>query len=252
MSYKELRVKETKPKGLFISIEGLQKTGKTDFGLSLPDPLFVLNLNQGLEGVIEKHVKSGKEIYSLDLPIPLSKDLPGMPFTILSGAASETWRKAILTLQEVLKDPYIKGIFIDTGSELWDLLRIARLGKLAAVLPVQYTAVNAEFRQLTQLLCCSEKMIVMSHKVKPEYVNDQKTSNFERSGFGDIGFDVQVELKAERDMKIVGDDQFTVTIMDCRFNKDLKGQVLKGKDISFLNIAKLIYPDIEEEYWIKK
>ena len=45
MSLKDLRVTETKPKGVLMSIEGLQKSGKTDFGLSMPGSLFILNLN---------------------------------------------------------------------------------------------------------------------------------------------------------------------------------------------------------------
>jgi hypothetical protein len=249
LSLKDLRYTKTQPTGLFISVEGLQKCGKTEFGLSLPDPLYVLNLNHGLEGVIEKHVKKGRELYVESIQIPLTKELPGQAFTLLSTAATEQWRKAILSLQEALREPTIKSIFIDTGSELWDLLRIARLGKLTQVMPVQYAAVNAEFRQLNQLLLCSGKKVVMSHKVKPEYVNDQKTNRFERAGFGEVGFDVQVELRCERDVKKDGDDQFAVSFMDCRANKDLKGQSLRGKDATFLNIAKMIYPDTTDADW---
>lgn len=250
MSLKDLRFTETKPKGILLSVDGLQKSGKTEFGLSMPDPLFILNLNWGLTGVIEKHVKLGRELYVQDIQIPLSKDLPGQAFTLLSGAAAEQWRKAILVLQEALADPNIKSIFIDTGGELWDLLRIARLGKLAQVLPVQYTAVNAEFRQLLQILLVSGKNVVLSHKVKPEYVNDQKTNRFERAGFGDVGFDVQAELRADRDPKQTGADQFILTFGDCRANKDLRGQILRGAECTFLNAVTRIYPDTTEKDWV--
>jgi len=233
-----------------MSLEGLQKCGKTEFGLSMPGNLFILNLNWGLQGVIEKHILKGKAIYVQDIFIPFSKELPGQNITILSTAAAEQWRKAILVLQEAVKDSEINSIFIDTASELWELLRLARLGKLAQVLPIQYSAVNAEFRQLLQLLLTCGKNVVLSHKVKPEYVNDQKTNRFERAGFGDTGFDVQVELKADRDLKREGDDQFTVTFMDCRANKDLKGQSVFGKNATFLNVVKMIYPDTTDKDWL--
>jgi hypothetical protein len=244
-----LLVTETKPKGILISIDGLQKCGKTEFGLSLPDPLFILNLNLGLDGVIEKHVKAGRTLYAKDIQIPYTTSLPGQNFTILSQAASEKWKEAILTIQEAIREPSVKSIFIDTGSELWDLLRIARLGKLAQVLPVQYAAVNAEFRQLLQILLVCKKNVVLSHKVKPEYVNDQKTNRFERAGFGDVGFDVQVELRAERDSKRDGDDQFGATFVDCRANRNLKGTLLTGKDMNFLKVVSLIYPESTEKDW---
>jgi hypothetical protein len=214
----------------------------------MPGPIFILDLNLGLEGVIEKYA-TAKDLYVQTIQIPLSKDLPGQPWTILSTAAAEQWRKAILSLQEALKEETIRSIFLDTGSELWDLLRIARLGKLAQVLPVQYTQVNAEFRQLLQILLTSKKNVLMSHKMKPEYVNDQKTNRFERSGFGDVGFDVQVEVRADRDLKAVGDDQFTLTFGDCRANKELKGQVLTGADCNWLKMATTIYPDTTEKDW---
>lgn len=242
MSLKDLRVKDTKPKGILICTEGQQKTGKTEFGLSMPDGTFILNLNHGFEGVIEKHVKTGREYYMKSLQIPFS-NLPGQGFVILSTEAATVWKEAVLSVREAIADPDIKSIFIDTGSELWDLLRIARLGKLAQVIPIQYAAVNAEFRQLEQLLLCSGKYVVMSHKTKPEYVNDQKTNKFERAGFGDVGFDSQVELLFERDVKKTGDDQFSVTFLECRANKDLKGHVLIGKDVNFSMVMRLIYPE---------
>lgn len=249
MSLKDLRYTETKPRGLLFSVEGRPKCGKTEFGLSLPDPLFILNLNLSLVGVIEKHIKEGKEIYVQEIQIPLSKSLPGSSFSELSGAAADQWRRAISSLVEAIKEPSIKGLFIDTGSELWELLRIARLGKLAAVLPIQYAAVNAEFRQLLQVLLTSGKFVGLSHKRKPEYVNDQRTNRFERAGFGDIGFDVQVELLAERDLTLVGDDQYSMTFMDCRANPTLNGTVVRGKDCNFTNIARMIYPSTTAEDW---
>jgi hypothetical protein len=250
LNIKELKVVDIKPKGILMSVEGQQKCGKTELGLTMPGDLFILNLNWGLVGVYEKYVKAGKTLYVQDIKIPYTKDLPGSPFTILATAATEQWRKAILALMEAVKDPSISSIFIDTGSELWDLLRVARLGKLTQVMPIQYASVNAEFRQLLQILLTCGKNVLISHKVKPEYVNDQKTNRFERAGFGDIGFDVQVSLVADRDLKKDGDDQFSLMFADCRANKDLAGTVLRGTDCNFMNIVKLIYPETEDKNWL--
>lgn len=246
---KNLLYTKTKPKGILISTEGLQKCGKTRFALTMPSPVYILNLNFGLSGVIESFLEAGKEYYVEDIQVPLSKDLPGQAFTLQSTAAAEQWRKAVLSVQEALKDQDIKSIFIDTASELWELLRIARLGKLAQILPVQYMAVNAEFRQLLQILLCSGKNIILSHKVKPEYVNDQKTNRMERAGFGDTGFDVQLELKLERDLKREGEDQYGLTFLDCRARPTLNGSILRGKDCDFLKVMTTVYPNTTEADW---
>lgn len=249
MALKDLLYTDVKPKGILLSGEGHPKCGKTEFAFTMPDPIFVLNLNFGLAGVIEKWVAQGKKIYVKNVQVPMTKDLPGQNFTLLSGAATEKWKDAILTLQEAVKDESVPSIFIDMGTELWDLLRIARLGKLTQVLPVQYAAVNAEFRQLLQILLNSGKNVYISHKIKPEYVNDQKTNRFERAGFGDIGYDVQGELLMSRDPKKEGAEQFVITFGDCRPNMSLKGQTLAGPDCNFWNVVSRIYPDTKPEDW---
>lgn len=246
---KELLAKPELPKGTFISTEGPPKTGKTELGLSMPDPLFILDLNMGLEGPIDKHLISGREIYVKTVPIPMSKDLPGQPWGELKAPAVAAWKEAITTLQEAINDTEIKSIFIDMHSEAWDLLRIARLGKLAQVLPVQYAAVNAEFRQLNQWLLCSKKNVMVSHKVKPEYVNDVRTNRLERAGFNDIAFDAKVVVRTDRDPKAVGVDQFITTILDCRANREANGKLLRGTESTFAGIMKMVYPNVAEENW---
>jgi hypothetical protein len=87
------------------------------------------------------------------------------------------------------------------------------------------------------------------HKLKPEYKNDVKTNNFERSGFGDIGFDMEAVVRTARDYKKQGVSQFSCAIEECRANFEASGKSFVGADVSFANIAATVYPETRVEDW---
>lgn len=229
-----------------MSADGLPKTGKTRFICTLPAPLVIHNFNFGLKGVIDPFIAEGKEIYQEDYEIQLSK-LPGAAFTELGDAAKRAWDRFARSFTESLRQ--MRSVAVDMGGEAWDVLRLARLGKLTQVLPVQYTAVNAEFRQLIQEAVRSKANVVFLHKLKPEYKNDVKTNNFERAGFGDIGFDMELVLRTSRDYSKTGVDQFSAKIEECRANFNASGKEFRGGDVTFANIAVAVYPGTKVEDW---
>ncbi len=49
---------------------------------------------------------------------------------------------------KALESKEIKSIVIDTASEAWELVRLARFGKLTQVMPQHYGPVNTEFRDM--------------------------------------------------------------------------------------------------------
>lgn len=236
------------PARLIMSVDGLPKEGKTHFTLTAPDPIAIHDFNFGLEGVIERPEFAEKEIYRFEYQVPISARLPGSSFTSLVDPATKIWDEYVRNFRASLEK--MKTCIVDTGSEVWDLCRIARLGKLSQVPPVQYTAVNAEFRQLTQLALCQNRCnVIFTHKVKPEYKNDQKTGAMERAGFGDMEYDVQTVLKASRDYGKAGVEQFSVEVLSCRANLEASGKRFVGADCTFQKVATAIYPGTTEESW---
>ncbi|CAN5950562.1 unnamed protein product [Sphagnum jensenii] len=234
------------PKRMVITLDGLAKEGKSHFAMTAPAPIAVHNLDLGLEGVLEGF--TDKEIYEFLYRIPLSASLPGSEFTAMADAAQKVWREFALNFRDSLSK--MRTVVVDTASESWALLRLARLGKLTSVLPVQYTAVNAEFRQLSQLALSQNTCnVIYTHKVKDQYKDDKKTGLFERSGFGEIEYDVQTVLKTQRDYKKVGVEQFSIEIADCRANLAASGKRFVGDDCTFSKIATAIYPNTKEEDW---
>lgn len=240
------RVTSDPPKRLVISVDGLPKEGKTNFSLTAPGPIAIHNLDLGLEGVVEKFAE--KELYAFQYQIPLSVMLPGSEFSAMADGAQRVWKEYVLNFRDTLSK--MRTVVVDTGSEAWALVRLARLGKLTSVLPVQYTAVNSEFRQLSQLALSQNTCnVIFTHKVKDQYKDDKKTGLFERAGFGDIEYDVQTVLKATRDYGKVGIEQFAIEIAACRANLSATGKRFIGSDCTFSKVATAIYPTTTEEDW---
>lgn len=236
----------TPRKRLIVSVEGLPKCGKTNFSLTAPGPIAIHNWDGGLEGVAHKFADQ-KEIFSFDYRMPFSLALPGTPAgDSLANAAKKVWEEFVNNYRESLKQ--VKTVVVDTSSESWETIRLARLGKLANVMPHQYSSVNAEFRELLRLGTDHDANLILLHKVKKSYENDKPTGLYERAGFGDIGFVVQLVLKAYKDPKAEGLDQFRMKIAACRHNPLLEGMEFVGEDCNFAKVAGVV-TGTEEGEW---
>lgn len=235
-------------KSLVCSVDGPSKSGKTEFALSMPGPLCIHDFNCGTRGVIEPWILKGKEIYKFEYEVPLTGKLPGATIVDLPGAAQKVWTTFVEQFLASLS--IMRSVVIDLGSEAWELIRLARLGKLDKILAVNYGAVNIEFRQLTQKALRSGVNVAFLHKVRPKYVNDKPTAEMERAGFGDIGYDVEATLTTVRDSQKKGVDQFSIAIDECRNNLMANGLVFTGSDMTFAKVASAIFPTTKEEDWL--
>lgn len=232
-------------KRLILSVEALQKRGKTNFALTAPGPICVHNFDSGLEGVAHKF--ADKDLFSCEYRLPLSNRLPGSPTTPLVDAAIKVWEEFVSNYRASLKR--FKSVVIDTESESWELARLARLGKLASVLPHQYTTVNSEYRELLRLALDSDANLILLRKMKKEYINDKPTGGYIGSGFGDTGFIVQCTLHGYREDGAEGLDKFKMRVVDCRQNPLLGGTIITGTDINFPKLATMILPGTTEDDW---
>lgn len=242
----------TAPRRLVMSIDGEPKTGKTHFCLTAPGPICVHNIDLGLDDLLEQYALDypEKDLYEFRYEIPISARLPGAGFSALAEPAAKVWEDFVHKFRASVTD--MRTTVVDTGSEAWNLCRLARLGKLTQVLPIQYTSVNAEFRQLTQLaLTNTESNVIYTHRVKPVYKNEQKTEEKERQGFGEIDYDVQCIVRTHRDLSKSGIEQFSLTIEECRANLAATGMRFVGADCTFSKVAQAVYPKTDEAYWRK-
>jgi hypothetical protein len=205
---------------MIVSVCGLEKQGKTHFALTAPGPIAYFNADIGMEGVVGKFI-SAKQVLVKEVFVPTDKD---KAMVVVDGFRAAY--KAVLASRK------IRSIVWDTATELWELLRVARFGKLTQVMPLMYGPVNAEYRGWLRDAYDSDKNLILLHKMKPVYVNDKRTAEYDRSGFSDTGFLVQVNAQVYRDSPDDG-GTFNLFIKDCRQNPDLAGQVLSGEMCGF-------------------
>lgn len=229
----------TQPR-IILSLCGLEKQGKTHFALTAPGPIAMFSTDIGEEGVVEKFTKD-KEIFIMSI------DRVDDDAAEQAPKEYERFKKAYLGL---LRGKEVRTIIIDTATEIWELLRMARFGRLTQVMPYQYGPVNAEYRALIREAYNWDKNLILLHKMKAQYINDKRTGEYERSGFSDTGFLVQVNSQIYRYSPEDG-GEFVLSVKDCRQNPDLAGEEFEGPMATFPMLATMIMPDVDPEVWGK-
>lgn len=233
-----------------MAVDGTEKSGKTHFALSGPGPIAVLDIDTGLDGVIQKW-QEDKEIYVKDSGVDLDELRRIKDPTKVSKYATQGWERIQNAWDDMLGTA--RTLVVDNASEMWELLRLARFGKIDHVKPHHYGPVNQEYRSLIRSAYGQNTTnVILLHKVKDEYINNERTGRKARAGFADTGFLVQLNATAwrDRDINVSVPDCFHLTIADSRQNAELAGVDLSGVDLSFPQIAKMVFPDTEIEEWI--
>jgi hypothetical protein len=233
---------------LILNVEGQEKEGKTHFALTAPGPIALIDMDIGLEGVVSKFTKQ-KKVYVAS-------------FNYHEATSPDEWEKMWLKMKQAFMDSLtsktIRTLICDTATEMWELLRMARFGKLAQVKPHHYAPVNAEFRDLLRKSYDSDKNLILIHKQKKEYVDEKWTGNMERAGFSDIGYAVQANIISWRVTALDEtygkgrEDEFKgfgITVRDCRQASELAGTELLEPLNTFPVFASQVFPESEERDW---
>lgn len=218
---------------LIISVWGNDKQGKSHFGLTAPPPIVYINIDNGLEGVVEKFLKE-KDINLCDVN-----------FTEDKASAEAAWGKFKTAYDGALNHPSVKSVVIDTGTRLWELMRLKHFGQLSGVMPTRYERPNAEFNSsVIDAAYKSSKNIVLLHKSGKEYINNTYTGNQEIKCYSDTGGAVQLNIQVKRDGK---NGPFGLIVENSRHNKDVAGMELQEPMCSFPFLAAEVFgSDLEE------
>lgn len=236
MGFKPVDPKSSAIKRLIVNITGKEKSGKSNLALTAPGPIALFDFDYGLEGVVEKFAGK-KSIYRSEYRISeLSAD----------KYISE-WERHKKEFRAALSHKGVRTVVEDTGTEMWELVRLARFGKLTQVMPQHYGPVNAELRGLVRDAYSSDKNLIFLHKMTQVYINNQPTKDYAMAGFKDIPYAVQVNCLAWREE---GGGDFHLEIQDCRQNSAIAGMDLVGDMINFPQLAMMVYPDTEEDNWV--
>lgn len=214
---------------LILSVCGLEKCGKTHFSLTATPPIATFSTDVGEEGVVQKFRDKDVSIMYLKR---LSEDDPDV-----GGQSAEEFNRFRTAYLRLLRGKEVKTVVLDTATEIWELLRLARFGRLTQVMPYQYGPVNAEFRALIREAYKYDKNLILLHKMRPVYINDKRVDKHERAGFSDTGFLVQVNTRITYDKD---EEVFDLEIEDCRHNPYLAGEIMSGPLCDFEMLKAMI------------
>jgi len=223
---------------LIVSVSGHEKQGKSHFAMTAPGPIAYFNADIGMEGVVGKFT-GDKEIHVLEVARVENEETD----------AEDEWDRFETAFKAMLRSNYIRTMVVDTATEVWELLRMARFGRLTQVMPYQYGPVNAEYRALIREAFNWDKNLVLLHKMKEVYSGNgpkaAPTGEWTRSGFKDTGYLVQVNAQIDH----YDEEGFTLTIQDCRHDPDLMGFELEGDMCNFQGLGAVVLPMLPPDTW---
>lgn len=246
---------ETKHR-LIVNLQGLEKSGKNHFSFATtPEPIYCLSMDQGLEGMVEKFLKPpySKKIYVAKFRLDIQ---PGMADDqAVADSASRVWDAYWKMFYQAVNEG--RTVVADTFTEAWELLRLARFGKLLQVPPNLYPKVNAEFRDLMRMPLETTCNVIYLHKMEDEWsqrVNDKgkevgyKTGRIVRKGMKDVPYNVQVNAQSWREE---GGGPFHVTVLDSRQNGEIAGLDMEQPNCNFADLGMFTFPGTTAEDWTK-
>jgi hypothetical protein len=173
-------------------------------------------------------------------------------------------------MKSVVADKSIRTLVWDTGTELKALCDLNHYGKLRGNARIDVaTELNADFSRVYWDLYNKrpDLNMILIHKLAKEYKsgNDPRapgnwTGNYERKGFRDMGFLVDLTLRFEwdkfnKDFYTQLDDSQATRFGTVINNVDLMGVKWYAKSptdpSAFWNLAMAIFPETEStpEYW---
>jgi hypothetical protein len=285
---------------LIVSCEGERGSGKSAFGVfavMVRPPLSIHRFDYASEGVLRYAQKMGfgDDIYVYDYNIDLAKDKAeqalvardlikevkgGGDKAVIAArqradAALDASRSEADEVRKVFMGNYHEGIerggttLIETGTELYTLIRLAELGLLKQVPAMYYEKVNKAMDALiADAVFAPGVNLIINHKCREgweDYQDQQgnrkskRSGRMEMQGYDGIDYAAHAMVRMYREgtksdpeladkkkfTEIAGD--FMMQILKCNERGELVGQTYKIEDVmnGFDQLGKLIH----EEEW---
>lgn len=243
-------VPEESPKNLIVAISGHDKTGKTHFCMTAPDPIVVFSLDLGLRSMVEKFKKAGKKIYHKEYVLDLAVD----------AGPDDTQKEAKVIWDQMRSDfeqiPTLnpRTVVVDSATEMWEIARLAAFGSLLQIQPWFYPKLNTIFRRVLRVadrhpevnFIYTQKMAeiwdekVDSHGKRQSY----NTGEHKPAGFKDMKYVAQVNVQTFKE-----GGRFGLEVTNCRQEGELEGLRLIGKQANFAGLATSVFPDADPATW---
>lgn len=227
-------------------------TGKTRFGLTGPQPVFVQSLDKGLEGVVEELVADGKEIYYREYDWAPEE---GQEFS--QEKAIELRESILADFNHALK--YARTILWDKETDIREVFQYAEFGSPMGNNIKDYAKLNQRYFNLINHVKSvpgvsfgliqsmkDEWVVGDSGKVNPNTGEMKKSFNKSgrriKAGYERLDELVMTELHFRRE-----NGEFFIDIGKCRQNSQLMDQSILAMSLG--EFGQLLVPGSTAEDW---
>lgn len=257
-----------------LAIFGEQGSGKTRFACTAPAPIGFIPLERKSRRTAQKmaeeldvqilmpeqdFIRTGNPMKLAVLPVECNKKKDvdfRKPAKEYECCSKHYYRWHVDRIKgaafELYDHPDIHTIVIDSGTQLWEDMLFAEFGRSQRIMPRDRGSVNQEMTDLLNAL--SGKHLIITHHSTQIWKNDKPTDRYDAKGFAHIGYHVNGTVEFVNDPSKGEDDEgrFYINVPLCQANPDIQGpggkKLLMDWDISFGNLAELMYPGTEGEW----
>jgi len=164
-------VAATPTESIVISTWGLEKCGKTNIALTAPGDIVYMNANYGDAGVVDKFLGK-KKVFRYD--IEQGKWNKGMSKADTMALYVPIWERFKEAWFHALDRKLGRTYVIDTADEIYELIRLARLGAITQVMPEHYGPVYDEYESVVKAPLSYRVNAIYIHRADKEYKTPER------------------------------------------------------------------------------
>ena len=185
-----------------ISLVGKLKTGKTTFALSAPKPMVFFDFEMGYSRVEPRFIDNPNEITIHKL---VDETLVNRKKKENIQKAIDFWENILTLYNDALENPNVKSIVFDTFTSVWEARRMAHLATIrqtdpnrSSLMPPEYFIPNTDIKVMLVQARVHDKILIVTHHTRPEYMGNEPTGKDEPDGFKKTGDLVDVVLWTDK------------------------------------------------------
>lgn len=242
-------IRSIRSRGIFMDIIGPEGSGKSSLALTLArlGKVAYVDIDQSVDRAKKPDSKKHRENIRV-LPVRYQIGL-GMDEASIKNACAPVWAGMCRKVDEAA-GAWARGAVIDTGTESWELNRLASYGTLnpkGKRMDRVYGPINARQRQLFRgVYRTHSRHLITIHQTKDEYLDKMsndgemksiRTGKQVRAGFKEIGYLSDVVVRCFKE-----GGEFKAAIDLCKLppnGPDLEGTPIEGDILDFAEIVAL-------------
>lgn len=233
-------------RSVIMQIYGETSTGRTTLALTAPGPIALLHAAEKIDGVVQPFARE-KEVRVFNF----GGVLRGKPEEIAAQAQDKlsgfmaAWDDAFT---------WARTIVVDTHTEIWELLRLARFGTLTprGSIAAMYGPLNAEFRSIFKRFREQDLNggggvnVIAVGQIRERYRNDKPTGKMEPAGQKEMPYYADITVQTKRGKR----GEFKALIEKGWYDAHSEGIELEDDLMTFPMIMSMV-TGLDPEDWAK-